>query len=247
MKSSYSEAQKEWLKNNYPKLGGACLTAFNKEFGCAKKPGTLKTYCNRALGLNAPSDGRIQKSYTSEMENWLKENHQKYLRCELTEQFNKKFGTNVSKKNIQAKLQTMGLKVDKREVYEKFGKEISHKISKVQDDRLGIGSEKIYGGFVYIKIRNGAGAQNFKLKHYIIWEKAHNQSVPKGMCVIFLDGNKRNFDIDNLALVDKQTAKLLTCYNAYGKGEFTKKTIEYINIENEIRKMIGYKRDIRRK
>ena len=66
--------------------------------------------------------------------------------------------------------------------------------------------------------------------------------VPKGSQVLFLDGNKENFDIDNLALVDIHVASVLRSYNANGRGEFTKRAIEYISVENEIRKIIGYKR-----
>lgn len=40
----------------------------------------------------------------------------------------------------------------------------------------------------------------WKHMHKIVWEET-NGPVPKGHKIIFLDRNKRNFDISNLALV----------------------------------------------
>lgn len=42
----------------------------------------------------------------------------------------------------------------------------------------------------------------YRHKHQVIWEQ-HNGPIPKGMLVTFLDGNKRNFAIENLQLVDR--------------------------------------------
>jgi len=54
----------------------------------------------------------------------------------------------------------------------------------------------------------------WKLKHHLIWEK-HYGRVPKGYNVIFLDRNKFNFDIDNLALATKLETALLYHYGLY--------------------------------
>lgn len=43
---------------------------------------------------------------------------------------------------------------------------------------------------------------NFVLKHRLIWEQA-NGPIPKGYIVTFKDGNKRNLDINNLALISQ--------------------------------------------
>lgn len=50
----------------------------------------------------------------------------------------------------------------------------------------------------YIKVRISKG--NYQLKHRVIWEQ-HNGKVPDKHVVIFKDGNKLNFDIDNLQLI----------------------------------------------
>lgn len=64
-----------------------------------------------------------------------------------------------------------------------------------------IGSERVNAdGYIDIKIADGKKQKNWKGKHIIAWEK-ENGPVPKGHVVIFGDGNRRNFDINNLLLV----------------------------------------------
>jgi hypothetical protein len=61
-----------------------------------------------------------------------------------------------------------------------------------------IGTEAInHNGHVRIKTSNA-----WKLKHHIIWEEAHGP-IPEGHVVIFADGNKQNFALDNLLSVSR--------------------------------------------
>jgi hypothetical protein len=57
-------------------------------------------------------------------------------------------------------------------------------------------------GYIYVKV--GEGMRQFRLKHRIIYEQ-HFGKIPKGYNVQFKDGDKRNFNIDNLELVSKRT------------------------------------------
>lgn len=68
------------------------------------------------------------------------------------------------------------------------------------------------GGYIELRLDKPKQTWNYdghtasrcwELKHVLIWEKYHNQKVPKGYAVIFADGNNRNFDIDNLILVSR--------------------------------------------
>ncbi|MCL4441540.1 MAG: HNH endonuclease [Firmicutes bacterium] len=66
-----------------------------------------------------------------------------------------------------------------------------------------IGSERVNGdGYVDIKIADGQLQKNWKGKHILIWEE-RNGPVPPGYAVIFGDGNRRNFDPNNLILVSR--------------------------------------------
>lgn len=60
-----------------------------------------------------------------------------------------------------------------------------------------VGYETVHAdGYTYVKTENGMEA-----KHRIIW-KQHFGEIPNGMRVFFLDGNRQNLSIDNLALED---------------------------------------------
>ena len=48
----------------------------------------------------------------------------------------------------------------------------------------------------------GKKKDNWKAKHILIYEKAHGP-IPEGYKCAFLDGNRRNYDLDNLILVSK--------------------------------------------
>ena len=67
-----------------------------------------------------------------------------------------------------------------------------------------IGSERINADdYVDVKITDeGLPRRRWKGKHVLVWEE-HNGPVPPGHCVILGDGNRRNFDADNLLLVSR--------------------------------------------
>lgn len=66
-----------------------------------------------------------------------------------------------------------------------------------------LGSELEDNGYIRVKISNHPKSHTrWRLKHHIIYEKYHpNIKIGKTDRVIFLDGNKRNFDIHNLKLL----------------------------------------------
>lgn len=69
-----------------------------------------------------------------------------------------------------------------------------------------IGTEKtLSDGYTYIKVNNQTKVKkqdNWQKKHCAVWEE-QNGPIPEGNVVIFLDGDRGNFDINNLALVTR--------------------------------------------
>lgn len=64
-----------------------------------------------------------------------------------------------------------------------------------------VGSERVNGDdYVDIKV---ADPNKWRGKHLIVWEQQNDRPVPKGHAVIFGDGNRRNFNPDNLILVTR--------------------------------------------
>jgi hypothetical protein len=73
-----------------------------------------------------------------------------------------------------------------------------------------VGSERINGDdYVDIKV---ADPNKWKGKHIVIWEAA-NGPVPKGHAIIFGDGNRRNFELNNLVLVSRAQLAVLNKKN----------------------------------
>jgi len=84
-----------------------------------------------------------------------------------------------------------------------------------------VGTERIVGSsIVHVKIsmrriKGGVHPSRYsgtwKRKHHLVWEQ-HYGPIPKGYKVIFLDGNKFNFEIDNLELATANEICLLHHY-----------------------------------
>lgn len=68
----------------------------------------------------------------------------------------------------------------------------------------GIGRErKTTDGYTLVRISDIRGIEprfNWKLKQRVVWEQA-NGPIPDGWKVVFLDGSKDNFDLDNLRCI----------------------------------------------
>lgn len=74
-----------------------------------------------------------------------------------------------------------------------------------------IGTESLdRDGYTKVKIEH---PNVWELKHRVIWKERFGE-IPDKHAVIFLDGNKQNFDLFNLALVHRRD---LLYFNRYGK------------------------------
>jgi hypothetical protein len=87
----------------------------------------------------------------------------------------------------------------------------SFKKGKIPPNTVEIGTEtKDRDGYVKVKVEQ----PNFwKLKHRLIWENRFG-SIPDKHAVIFINGDKDNFDLTNLALVHRRD---LLYFNRHGK------------------------------
>lgn len=58
-------------------------------------------------------------------------------------------------------------------------------------------------GYLHRKITDtGHTKRDYRLVHHIAWQSVHGE-IPKGCYIVFVDGNKSNFDISNLACLTK--------------------------------------------
>ncbi len=175
--------------------------------------------------------------YTDEQTAFVHENVKGITRNELTELFNKHFNTTLKVTQMAGFMKRNGLTngVDGR--FEKGqkawnvgmkginfggenGKKTQFKKGNVPKNYKPVGTERINGDdYVDIKI---ADPNKWRGKHLVIWEAA-NGPVPEGHAVIFGDGNRRNFELNNLLLVSRQQLAVLnTKHLIQDNSELTK-------------------------
>ena len=75
-----------------------------------------------------------------------------------------------------------------------------------------VGTEVFREGYMLVKVKDGPDLgqwDRWVFKHRLVWESAHGP-IPKGGHVIFLDGDHRNCELSNLALVNNAEQGYLT-------------------------------------
>lgn len=173
--------------------------------------------------------------YTDEMKQFILDNYKGRYNQELADLFNQKFNTNITSRTIKSykannklnsgltgkfrKGQTPHNKGKKmpKEVYEKVKHTMFAK-GNVPPNHRPVGSERISkDGYIEVKV---AEPNKWRLKQRVVYEEA-KEKIPEGCPMIFLDGNKRNFDIDNLRCITRSELLYLNCNGLNNSNEIT--------------------------
>lgn len=137
-------------------------------------------------------------NYSDNEIEYLVHNSKAMTRMQLTDSFNKEFGTNISVKSITNKCNSL----------KSFGKEERHCVGDIV---------KRADGYLLIKVCNDKSIPKHKrwvLLHRYVWEQEHG-NIPSDKVVIFKDGNVENCDITNLMLVDKGVSSIMARCGLY--------------------------------
>lgn len=187
-----------------------------------------------------------RRLFTPEQEQFIQDNIKDTLITDLVEQVNNRFNLSITPKQLRyytknhnltsgvccqfAKGQTPINKGKKMspEVYE-IVKRTMFKKGHTPVNHRPVGSERVnVDGYVEIKV---AEPNKWRLKHQVIYEAA-NGKIPKGHCLIFLDGNKANVSLDNLTLISRQELVRLNKDNLiFQNKEMTKAGINITKIK----------------
>lgn len=173
--------------------------------------------------------------YTDEMKQFILDNYKGRYNQELADLFNQKFNANITSRTIKSykannklnsgltgkfrKGQTPHNKGKKmpKEVYEKVKHTMFAK-GNVPPNHRPVGSERISkDGYIEVKV---AEPNKWRLKQRVVYEEAKGE-IPEGCPIIFLDGNKRNFDIDNLKCITRSELLYLNCNGLNNSNEIT--------------------------
>ena len=150
--------------------------------------------------------------YSEEMVTFLSENR-KMKRSDLTISFNKKFKTNIALHNIVNMCKRNKFYTGRTGHYKKGEKPwnkdkkgymganaTSFKKGHVPHNTKNNGIEIVYtSGYTYKKI----GAKDWQLKHRLIFIEHYGDIIGEDDVVRFKDGDKTNFEIENLELINK--------------------------------------------
>jgi len=220
---TYTPEEIQFLEKNIKGRSFADLTGlFNRRFRLSITYNGIKTFCQRRGLKNG------YKPKTS----WNKTFFEKHIRflektvpgrhySESVVLFNRRFGFSLTVRQLTSLCKRLGIKTGftgqfpkgnvsfnkgKKGVYH-AGCEVSwFKKGQKPWTTLPLGSERVTAdGYVEVNISEKSGPPNnrWKGKHIMVWEKEHGP-VPKGHCVIFLDGNRSNISLDNLMMVSRQ-------------------------------------------
>lgn len=152
--------------------------------------------------------------YSAEEKEFIKNNVKGRSNAELLKIFNEHFGLNLTKSQIAAFKKnhhlSSGLDGKFKPGHVPFnkgkkglmcgGKETQFKKGQRALNYRPIGSERVsVDGYIEIKV---ADPGKWRMKHLVLWEEA-NGPIPKGHCLLFLDGNKLNVSLDNLQLITR--------------------------------------------
>ena len=143
-----------------------------------------------------------------------------------------KSGTNGGRFKKGQKAHNKGKKVS-AETYRKV-KPTMFKKGNIPHNHREIGSTRIdTDGYIMIKI---AEPNKWQLFQRYVWEKENGRKLLKNECVIFLDGNKENFDPDNLMAIKRsELARVNQNHRVTNDKDLTKAGIYIEMIKERIR------------
>lgn len=206
----------------------------NKKFNTNYTISAVKTK-KQKLGIK--SNYKYLPKYNDVVIEFIKKNYQGKDNIELANILNKKFNLNTTGDKIsmlKANLKRrygLDLRTGINRGYFKKGQEPMNKGLKwdeyltvdqqqrskktwfkkgnISSNNVPIGTERINrDGYIEVKIRDGSLNKNWQLKHRLVYMQNYGE-IPKGYNVIFLDGNKLNFNKDNLSLISDSELLLM--------------------------------------
>lgn len=165
------------------------------------------------------------KSIPEEIKQFIRENAKGTPNQELADRVNAKFGTAYTRQAIASTKCRIGVKsgidgrikpgehrgigiefkkghvpANKGKKFPGQGNRTSFKKGHMPHNHVPVGTEVVNAdGYLQVKI---AEPKKWKLKHRLVWEQAHG-SIPKTHYIAFLDGDKMNCNLDNLAMLSK--------------------------------------------
>lgn len=182
----------EWIVENlyaYPSYM-ALAKAHNEIFGTCIGATAIGHHVKHDLGIDKR---RLSGEFlTEEQKAFIEEYYPHHSVAETAKAFNEKFGTDKQKYTMRNYARKHGLVVDE-EVVTKSKRSPHCKDGSSKRAERDIGSVRFDGRYWVVKTKDG-----WKPCHKAVWEE-HHRDVKDGHAIIFLDGDRNNYAIENLA------------------------------------------------
>lgn len=220
----YSAGERAWLVENY-RYGTLedTLDAFEAEFGRRPTSGSLVTKASD-MGLRKDSTlGHI--SWTPERIAWFRAYVPGHSEGEISAEHERLFGKPLTRSQVKNAKQRLGVKSgtnggrfekgraggfksdEHRRKFMEAGEATRFKKGQIpHNGHQPIGTERIdRDGYTWVKTAMRkkdprTAHDNWSMKHRLVWEQANGKAVPDGCIVVFADGDRTNFDPENLVL-----------------------------------------------
>ena len=191
---------------------------------------------------------RKQHKWTNEEKEYLKSIVKNNSYKEITKKMNDRFNCDFSEGQIKGAMARYKLATGTGGYFKKGStpwnkglkgyigaNKTSFKKGTIPPNQVPIGTESINKGG-YIKVKVGE-PNKWKLKQRYIYEQ-HYGEIPNNYNVIFADGNKMNFDIDNLIAVSKSEMLILNNNNLrFEDKELTKVGVNIAKVIDKAKKV----------
>jgi hypothetical protein len=222
MQIKYTDEQISFLKKGFHNMTVAELTvAFNAEYHLNKRCSAIRSTIKREKITRKRRilPGR-RLTFSTEQQQFIRENYPEMSLKELSVVFVTRFGPIKTAGQIRTFIHNHGITSGRTGRFKKgmtsWNKGIKGYIgANITSFRKGnipanwkpLGTERVNrDGYIEVKVaeRNPYTGHptRYRLKHQILWERARGP-VPAGKIVIFLDGDKSNCSIENLACISR--------------------------------------------
>lgn len=217
MSKPFTEEQNQWLADNLPNCScyAELTTDFNQKFGTNyiwTRDGynPIERRCKR-IGL---SKNKTDYGFTEEEDAWLREYAPRFSCKWLAENIVSVSGRKHSWKGIQVHTRNwLGIKKGNGGIRE----------DTVQTCKKPIGSIASWGKQCRIKLQDtGDDKKDWYPYGRYVYEQHYGIKLPKEYQVIHLDGDKTNFEINNLYPVTHREHAILTANGWHSSGEITR-------------------------
>lgn len=199
----YHKYHNEWILENKDKFfsWSDMCKEYNKVFGTEIERVRFKNHCSDDLKL------RLENyNYTDAQKEWLFEHYPKYGAKKTAKEFNRIFNQNRSEHSLKEMCVTqLGAKLNE-EAFKKYRQETTDVLiayNKSMASEVGTVG-RLTNGYYMIKKEDGSWEYVGKYLY-----KNHIGEIPKGHQIIFLDGNRDNMDLDNLAIIPVEYQALM--------------------------------------